>query len=182
MSKENAIFQVREEWLKLALFELNKLVFADNLPLKDVNVSCGFPPGARGGKQPFAVCPPNMSAANEWELFINPVLDQPSEVLAALVAAGAALLKADPEEMVAAAASLAAVRDALIAELGEYPHARILMDNRVKQPTRTFKCQCDTCKYTVRITNRWLKKGTPKCANVACSQEGHPLTVVKDGE
>ena len=175
----DAIFENREAWLDVALFELNQRVFGAMLP-GNIKVSCGFPPGSRGGKRPFAACPPNMSAAGNWEVFVNPTLDEPRSVLAALVGAAETVLGNVNYE-----ATLDSFRDsvdALVDELGPYPHARILMDNRVKQPTRTYKCKCGSCGYTVRVTKRWLTLGTPQCPNNTCAHWGLDMPVHKDGK
>jgi hypothetical protein len=32
-----------------------------------------------------------------------------------------------------------------------------------KQTTRLKKCECSTCGYTVRVTQKWLDEGPPHC-------------------
>jgi hypothetical protein len=47
----------------------------------------------------------------------------------------------------------------------------------VPQKTRLLKVYCETCRYTCRITNRWIEKaGTPECP----SGHGRMTVQVKD--
>ena len=54
--------------------------------------------------------------------------------------------------------------DEWIKAIGEYPHAKLtLNDNRKKQSTRLIKCECE-CGYNIRITRKWLNDlGAPIC-------------------
>ena len=55
--------------------------------------------------------------------------------------------------------------NALISEVGEYPHSKLspLALRTKKQGTRLLKASCDGCGYTVRVTAKWLEIGAPIC-------------------
>ena len=48
----------------------------------------------------------------------------------------------------------------ILAELGDYPHAKLDASNRKKQTTRLIKTECPRCGYTAR---KWLDVGAPIC-------------------
>lgn len=53
--------------------------------------------------------------------------------------------------------------NALIADIGPYPHSELaLMPRRPRQTTRLLKVMC-VCGYTVRVTRQWLDIGAPVC-------------------
>lgn len=51
--------------------------------------------------------------------------------------------------------------------LGVYPHAQLDKtkggNGKKKQGTRMIKCECETCGYAVRTTQKWLEIGAPIC-------------------
>lgn len=65
-----------------------------------------------------------------------------------------------------ASATLVETCKAFSAELGEYPHSKLdsLKEPSKKQSTRMLKCECQTCGYTCRVSNKWLEQaGEPHC-------------------
>ena len=65
------------------------------------------------------------------------------------------------------------IRDAVIPDIGDYPHAQIDATSGKRQSTRLIKCQCGECGYTARTTRQWLiAQGAPLCP---CNQ--HPMQV-----
>jgi hypothetical protein len=84
-------------------------------------------------------------------------------------------------------------RPVFAAQSFDYPHARMLIDSagrgmpqpkapgdpgddpeepggRIgKQGTRMHKRACKVCGYTVRLSHKWLAKGSPLCGNVECA-------------
>ena len=62
--------------------------------------------------------------------------------------------------------------NALIAELGPYPHSKLSLTPRLsRQTTRLLKVLCDGCGYTVRVTRQWLDKGAPICPTCGVEME-----------
>jgi len=53
--------------------------------------------------------------------------------------------------------------NALIGELGPYPHATLSLIQIKKAGTRLIKVACPACGYTVRATRKWLEIGSPIC-------------------
>ena len=51
----------------------------------------------------------------------------------------------------------------ILAELGDYPHAKLDASNRKKQTTRLIKTECPRCGYTARVARKWLDVGSPIC-------------------
>ena len=51
----------------------------------------------------------------------------------------------------------------ILAELGDYPHAKLDASNRKKQTTRLIKTECPRCGYTARVARKWLDVGAPIC-------------------
>ncbi len=54
--------------------------------------------------------------------------------------------------------------DEWVQAIGEYPHAKLtLNDSRKKQSTRLIKAEC-SCGYNVRMSRKWINEiGTPIC-------------------
>jgi len=51
----------------------------------------------------------------------------------------------------------------ILAEHGDYPHAKLDASNRKKQTTRLIKTECPRCGYTARVARKWLDVGAPIC-------------------
>ena len=142
---------------------------------KRYRVSCGFPIGYRGSRtgkvtigQAFD---PSISADGTAEVFINPILDKPSDVVAVLahelvhVYAGIQCGHKGEFKRIArdiglvgaltatvAGADLQAKIDDIVAALGAYPHGKIDPTMRKKQGTRLLKLWCGECEWTARVS------------------------------
>lgn len=179
----------REGWLVAAIEKLAPLFVEVGVELPAVRVSVGWP-GGRGKKgNVIGQCwSPAASADGVSQLFISPVLDDASRVLDVLahelvhaadrcenghrapfakIAKGIGLEGA----MTATVASdeLKAKLDAIVEELGAYPHAALAKaadgaDGPKKQGTRMLKVECaEGSGYIVRTTAKWLEVGVPSC-------------------
>jgi hypothetical protein len=114
---------------------------------------------------------PSISADGTFEVFINPILDRPMDVLAVLahelahvwagiqcghrgefarVARGIDLVGALTSTT--AGAWLSAELADIAQILGAYPHAKIDPNSRKKQGTRLLKLQCSGCGWTARVS------------------------------
>lgn len=181
----NTKLQTREEWLVAAVAALAPLFAEVGETLPEVRVSVGWPGG--GGKKNNVIGQCWASAASKdkvSQLFISPVLDDASRVLDVLahelvhavddcqsghkgrfakVAKGIGL----EGKMTATVAGeeLKAKLDAIVDELGAYPHAAIVpaLSGVKKQGTRMLKVVCPEDGYTIRTTQKWLDLGTPTC-------------------
>jgi hypothetical protein len=179
--------ETRESWLNAALVLVGDHLSAKtemSVPAK-TRVSVGWP-GGRGKKNTtIGQCwPATLSSDSSVEIFISPVLDDPSRVMDVLLheaihaadgnASGhkgafrrAALAVGLVGKMTATEAGpeLKPVLAAFVEQLGPYPHAKLDLNHkdRKRQTTRMIKCSCSDCGYTVRTTRRWLEFGAPIC-------------------
>ena len=174
-------FTERESWLAAAAVLLQHEVF----PSAGINpaqweqrryrVACGFPIGYRGSRtgkvtlgQAFD---PSISADGTFEVFINPILDNPVEVINVLahekghVWAGiqcghrgefARICRAiglvGPMTATTPSDALRVKFQSIADQLGSYPHAKVDPNARRKQGTRLLKLQCSDCGWTVRLS------------------------------
>lgn len=195
----------REAWLGDAVERLRAGLFADangSLPVgissevPTVRVSVGFP-GGRGSK--------HKAIGQYWkglavadgvpQVFISPVIDDAVRALDILChelvhacvpedGHGAkfkkiALAIGLTGKMTATVAGPALTMrlNALVGDLGAYPHSRIDVGSGLKkQGTRLNKVACKDCGYTVRVTRKWLEVGAPICP---CN--GEAMAIQEDG-
>jgi hypothetical protein len=180
----------RETWLIAALAIVrNHLRDTAAVVVPDTTyVSCGFPGGGSARTRIGECWAHTQSADDRTEIFISPVLSDSLDVMAVLVheavhaAVGCEHGHKAPFKRAAVAAGLegkmtaTTASDALkatmrewIESLGAYPHAALSLSSRKKQSTRMIKCECATCKYVVRTTQKWIDfSGAPICPTVAC--------------
>lgn len=174
-------FSERESWLAAAAVMLQHEVFpvagidAASWEQRKYRVSCGFPIGYRGSRtgkvalgQAFD---PSISADGTMEVFINPILDNPVDVIAVLahelihVEAGIACGHRGRFASIARSIGLVGAMTAtipgdelrgklqrIVADLGVYPHAKVDPNARKKQGTRLLKLQCSDCGWTARVS------------------------------
>lgn len=172
----------REEWLQAGINGLAEMFAEIGETIPEVYVSVGFPKGAGKGKA-IGVCHPSVLSGDEKaHIFIHPSLTDSARVLDVLAhelihaldncesghkGRFAKVAKAFGLEgkMTATVAGeeLKGRLNALIEELGEYPHA-LLKESGKKQSTRMIKCECDDCGYIVRTSQKWIDEmGAPIC-------------------
>jgi hypothetical protein len=151
-----------------------------------VRVSCGWTSqrALSAKSRRIGECWPSQSSADQArEIFISPCLGDAAQASAVLVheLVHAALdcqgghgpqfrklaVKLGLEgKMTATVAGedLTKRLNALVAEIGPYPHATLDRSMRPKQSTRMIKVVCPDCGYTVRTTRQWIEQGLPTCA------------------
>ena len=179
---------IREDWLQQMIDLLRPDFKQIGSPLPEkIRVSCGFPsksalsPTKRRIGECWGV---ESSEDKSFQVFISPLLKESIEVSATLVhelvhtAVGINCKHRGPFQRVAKAIGLegrmtatvagAALKThlrALIGQLGDYPHARLVASNRPKtQTTRMLKVTCQDCGCVVRMTRKWLDEaGLPTC-------------------
>lgn len=176
-----AIYTERETYLQAAAVMLQHSVFTaagiepSAWESKRYRVSCGFPIGYRGSRtgkvtigQAFD---PSISADGTAEVFINPILDKPMQVVAVLahelihVFAGIECGHKGEFKRIArdiglvgkltetvAGEELEAKIVEIVAALGAYPHGKIDPNMRKKQGTRLLKLFCGNCEWTARVS------------------------------
>lgn len=182
------MFNTREEWLTQGVEELRPVFNAINKPIpKKIRVACGFPLDAKRSKAIGQCWADTASADRSVEILISPTLDDPRTVFEVLVhelchATAGAMNHGINFQKVASVMGLEPVGrgrevwkstrgdqsfdsayGAMIAGLGQYPHAALAFTTRKTQGTRMLKAYCPSCGYTVRLTSKWAAQGMPTC-------------------
>lgn len=181
-----ATHKTREEWLQAAVAALRPVFEVHAAPVAQaVRVACGWPSTATRSGTLGETWADTASRDKTIEILVSPVLDNPTEVLAVLIGQ---LCHATPGAMnhgnafrdIAGKMGLEPLRKDwkstraggnfdslygnLLGDLGIYPHAALQLNaGRQKQATRMLKAVCQ-CGYTIRLTEKWVKKGLPTCA------------------
>jgi len=193
------MYNEREPWLAAASVLLQHDVFpaasieAPQWEARKYRVACGFPIGYRGSRtgkvtlgQAFD---PSISADGTFEVFINPILDNPLDVLGVLahelvhVWAGiqcghrgefARIARAvgleGPLTSTVAGAELRSKLVSIADTLGAYPHAKVDPNARKKQGTRLLKLHCGSCGWTARVSALQGNRLHSASACPVCSQ------------
>jgi len=190
-------YNTREEWLSAAVKLLTPMIEREvGLEVPNLRISAGF-----GSPRAFARKNPAVGACHgvenstdgTFELFVSPIQAVREEVLetvlhemlhavvgvdaghkGAFVKAAKAVGFEKPWTSTPASEELKDWLLDIAMELGEYPHAAMVLTYKEKkQTTRMLKCACEepadgeedhACGYTVRATRKWLKKaGAPLC-------------------
>jgi hypothetical protein len=179
----------REEWLG-RMVDAMRPMFTGAKVTDKVRVTCGWPSRSGLGrrKRRIGECwPVDASADKTVEIFISPYLGTALEAAETLAhelvhATGAMSHQGDfvkiaktiglekPWKSTHAGPALVERLNALIKEVGEYPHARLdsTKIGRKTQTTRLLKVKCPGCGYTIRTTARWIEQGLPTCP---CGEE-----------
>jgi hypothetical protein len=194
------MFAERETYLAAAAVALQHEVFpsagidAAQWSQRRYRVSCGFPIGYRGSRSGKVALgqafDPSISADGTMEVFINPILDKPVDVIAVLahelahVWAGIQCGHRGEFARIARAIGLIGPMTATVPGdelrgqlqgiadmLGAYPHAKVDPNARKKQGTRLLKLQCSDCGWTARVSalqaNRLHDSSAcPVCASI----------------
>jgi hypothetical protein len=172
----------RQQWLERAVEALRKR-FADvgySVPEK-IRVSIGWPKRAASCGAIGECWSIEASSDRHAELFISPELTEGARILDvlahemthAVVGTDAGHRKPfkqcalkiglqGPMRATTASPEFAVWAEALMQRIGPYP-AGFLTDTP-KQGTRMLKCECPTCGYIARVSQRWLGlAGPPIC-------------------
>ena len=176
----------REEWLNAGLAHL-KPWFRDRAGVEipsDTRVSVGFPGGGSARKRIGECWPRARSKDKVNEIFINPTLSDPVQMLDVL--AHEAIHAVDdcvsghkkPFRKIAkaiglegkmtsthAGEELKAELERIVGVLPGLSHGALDLSGRKKQPTRLVKLECDCCGMILRTTAKWIEQtGLPSCA------------------
>lgn len=195
------MFTERETYLQAAAVMLQHSVFTaagiepSAWESKRYRVSCGFPIGYRGSRSGKVTIgqafDPSISADGTAEVFINPILDKPSDVVAVLahelvhVFAGIQCGHKGEFKRIAreiglvgaltatvAGEELQAKIDSIVAALGAYPHGKIDPTLRKKQGTRLLKLSCGECDWTARLSAMQASRLNDNSACPCCGSVG----------
>lgn len=183
----------REAWLMEAASLMHPwLVEAGAGPRPKYRISVGWPLGGRatpkkgGGSHRIGECfSPGSSKDGTSEIFISPLLEEPTLVLGTLlhelvhayvgVKARHGPMFRKPavalglEGKMTATVVGAALMPKLVtmaAKIGEFPHKGMTVGEnplKPKQTTRMLKVECPACGYTLRTSAKWIEVGLPTC-------------------
>ena len=183
----------REQWLEQAVEEMREHFAAQNYQIPPLRVTCGWPsvrPLSKKKRRIGECWDKSVASDNKAQIFISPFLVDSADqqgVLATLVhevvhavvgnqeghnkvfgkCARAVGLEGKLTSTIAGE-SLVEKFKQWLGKLGEYPHAKLDLEQRPvkKQSTRLIKCECsdEQCGFNVRITRKWLDQvGAPEC-------------------
>lgn len=171
----------REAWLEKAVIKLQDKVFKHSIP--KVKVSIGFPGGRDPKKAIGQHWHPDASKDGISQIFISPTHENSIDHLATLAHELVHACVPDakhgkpfrkiakeigldgPMRATTAGKELTAKLKKIISDIGEIPHATIMLTNREKkQTTRLIKIACADCGYVCRTTRQWIDAiGAPLC-------------------
>ena len=174
----------REEWLQSTFKDLmywssnhentlsRQVWYSVGMVEKDVKLSCGFGYNCRGGKDNCKVYTPDQSKGGNWEVFINPTIDNADDARQAIWDAMRYIHK-----MVQGRARLLAVDVPGGDYCDRYPHESIDVAKIKKQATRMLKATCcdADCGFTFRTTRLHLQRAVDAVGGVACPVCQHDM-------
>ena len=172
----------RESWLQAAVTALRAMFAANNFVVPDCQVSCGFTStGVRSGH--IGQCWSKKSAANEVnQIFISPTLSSAFEVIDTLTHElvhavddcqhkhGKEFKKIalkmgmqGPMRSAGAGPELKAKLNALLEQLGPYPHGHLKVSMQKAPSVDRPRARCTQCGYQVPMLKKFLSYGPPLC-------------------
>jgi hypothetical protein len=184
---EGTTSAARQDWLEETVSEL-RLRFEDvgYLVPEKVRVSIGFPKRSPW-KHPIGQCWPVTASSDGYtEIFISPELGTADRTIQIIGTVAHELVHATvgtdaghrtPFKRCAVAIGLtgrmtatteseafkAWVEGIIIPKIGPYPAGLLTLSYR-NQGTRMVKCECETCHYLARTTQKWIdEQGPPWC-------------------
>lgn len=179
----------REQWLENAVHASRYWFKAAGYELPTVKVSCSWPGGGSARKRIGECWPKARSAAGINEIFISPVVEDAVDVLDILFhelchaiddcksghgkAFGKIARQIGLEGKLTATHAgpdLKVHLQALAAQLGPYPHAKLDLTGRKKDGVRQLKCQCldPDCAAIWRMTKQWVEMAVTSDRGLTC--------------
>ena len=182
MNKLTTTHPTRESWLQAAVTHLRAMFAASNFVVPNCQVSCGFTStGVRSGH--IGQCWSKKSAANEVnQIFISPTLSSAFEVIDTLTHElvhavddcqhkhGKEFKKIalkmglqGPMRSAGAGPELKAKLNALLEQLGPYPHGHLKVSMQKALRVNRPRARCTQCGYQVPMLKKFLSYGPPLC-------------------
>ena len=173
----------REAWLAHVGQIIERDLFKpNNIPINPFKVSTGFPSGGSALKRIGECWFATSTRDNVAQIFINPTQDDSSRVVDILIhemihvayptaghkgsfkqAAKAVGLTGKMTATIATDKLNLWIKD-ILAVVGPYPHAQIMINSRKKQGTRMIKMECSGCGYVARTSQKWIiERGAVLC-------------------
>jgi hypothetical protein len=182
MNKATTNYPTRESWLQAAVTHLRAIFAANKFLVPDCQVSCGFTStGVRSGH--IGQCWSKKSAANEVnQIYISPTLSSAFEVIDTLTHElvhavddcqhkhGKEFKKIalkmglqGPMRSAGAGPELKAKLNALLEQLGPYPHGHLKVSMQKAPRVNRPRARCAQCGYQVPMLKKYLSYGPPLC-------------------
>lgn len=184
----------REEWLNKAVDELRPL-FQPEYKVPEIKISVGFPPkGGLSRNRVLGVCLKAEAATDKVvQIYINPTIQEVGGAKGVLSVVAHELVHAcgisgHGKEFAAcgrkiglegkmkcsvAGSVLLSELSAIEKKIGKFPHAPLVpianLSGLKPDKCRMYKCECNECGYTVRISAKWIEVAIPKCP--VCNEE-----------
>lgn len=181
-----AYYDTREAWLQALVDSLRPWYEAEGVTVPPVHISPGFTSKGARSKRIGECWSPGSSDDGVPHVFIHPAYNDPEAVAAVVVhelihAAIGTEAKHGPKFKTVAvqlglegrmtattpSESLLSQLAPVLKDLGEYPHGALRPGGTgstgPKQTTRMIKCECPSCGYLVRTTQKWIDLGVPSC-------------------
>ena len=174
----------REAWQHACVDELRSFFSSRGHTLPaEIRVACGYPTNAkRSGFKVLGECIPNTNSADgHWEIYISPILSDPSKVTETLIAQLCRTAKgayavtnqayakvaedmliypdgtlSNPYKTVMHGSAFDMAYQDIIDSLGVYPHAKVDVSIHKSQGTRMLLARCPTCQCSIRMTSKWV--------------------------
>ena len=183
----NPIPLTREAWLLFAINHLAPIFTEAGYTVPRVRVSCAVPATSKRGNAVGQCWPTSRSADQVNEIYISPVHADPIEVLDTLThelvhavddcknrhgaefkkIALAVGLQGKMREASAGPqlkARIEKIAAVLIAEIGPYPHAKLMVDGAIyEQARKPARAECPHCKFKISMFRQYLDIGPPIC-------------------
>lgn len=184
----------RQTWLDAAVKRAIPLFEGAGYVVPPINISCGFPSTGIRGTRIGECWPTQICSSGINEIFISPVIEDTEEVIgiifheiahavddcksghgakfkkiATTVGLTGKMIHAHPNEVLGKTVKLIA------AELGGYPHRKLLFNKPAKKRLPRPYAKCEECGYRVPMLKKYLGFGPPICPrdNVHMSPEGN---------
>ncbi len=173
----------RQQWVENAVsaFRLHFIACGWNVP-DNVRISVGIPKYSGHVKAIGQCWPVEASSDGYYEIFCSPEQGTEEmhletiahELVHATVGTAAghkgefracalAIGFESPMTTTPAGDRMKAAIKAIINSIGYYPAGKLDLTQRKKKGTYLIKCECPSCGYVVRTTEKWLALGDPIC-------------------
>jgi hypothetical protein len=175
----------REQWLTNVATELVPIITQTGNTVPEFDVTVSFPSkrGLSSKKKRIGECwSPHTSKSGRYQILISPIIDSAMEVAATiaheLIHATVGIEHGHKGPFVQLVRTIGLLGkptattpgpefisklSPILDKIGQYPHSALTPARMNIQATRLLKHFCPSCRYTVRITQKWLDISSLTC-------------------
>lgn len=184
----------RQTWLETAVTHASAEFKKHGFAVPEVRISCGFPSTGQRGSRIGECWSTKICSGGLNEIFISPLIDDSDEVLgiifhelvhavddcksghgaafkkiATTIGLTGKMIHAHPNDELGKRVKL------IVAEIGPYPHKRLIPKTRISIKRQRPYAECSECGYRVPMLKKFLDVGPPICPkdNIMMMPEGH---------